>query len=166
MSKDRTLLGRGMEHEVYLPSRQNGHVLKVPRGRNLVSIFPEKAVPMIRQELKNAEELVSGTRIRIPDTQVFKMPSRLGYVIKQERIEEDHSVPDVESHLKSQNLQTLVDEFKHEPKNFISSQGTVYWIDPTRGTMGRILERMHVMNIESYRRLRRRASKIIRAVGL
>ena len=88
------------------------------------------------------------------------------YVIGQRYIQEDGSVQEVQERLANNGLRSLVDEYKHEPRNFITQDGIIYWVDPTRGTVGRILERTRIMKVDTYRKIRRRFSKVIRFFGL
>ncbi len=86
-------------------------------------------------------------------------------------------VTDVDAFNKSKRISSLVDEYVHEPKNFIPNGSKVWWIDPTEAPIARMLKRISRMKIlrritrggmgiEQYRSVRRRLSKLIRLVDL
>jgi|SRR3989344_74059 len=168
----REVVAVGMEHVVVRPRCENPEVLKKSRLFNSFSFWPKDPREILRQELRDAQSLVSGTNLAIPRTQIYGVDRDFfgfkinGFVVRQDFIEEDGSVSDVQKYLADQNLDSLVEELRHEPRNFISRKGIVYWVDPTRGTIGRMLERLGVMKVERYRKIRRRMSKVIRFFGL
>lgn len=175
IESERQLLSSGIEHTVLLSTLRLSLsvVLKKPNCFNYVSMVGKDRAAVLRQELSQAKELIKDTDVQIPRTLIYGVNGRFlyifptkGYIIGQEYIEEDGSVPNMQEHLQNQGLVSLVDEYIHEPRNFISRGGIVYWIDPTRGTMGRILESMDIMSLITYRRVRRRMSKVIRFLGL
>jgi len=158
-------IAHGMEHVVFDSVLFKDVVLKVSRQCNLLSMMGRNPAGVLRRELINQQRLVEGTTVVIPTTRIFDRGVK-GYVVAQEHICEDGSVVDIQGYLEGQGLDTLVDEYLHEPRNFISFRGRVYLIDPTKGTVGRILEDLHIMKLTSYRRVRRKLSGIIRAIGL
>ena len=172
--RGRQIIAMGMENVVLRPASDDLNiVLKVSRPFNYLSMVGGSQAEVLRQELKEAQTLVADTQIRIPRTLIYEGRERRmlgirtkGYVIGQEYIAEDRTVVDVEKHLSDQKLPSLVDEYTHEPRNFIASGGFVYWIDPTNGTIGRVLKNTGIMKLEDYRKLRRRLSRLIRFFGL
>jgi hypothetical protein len=172
--RPREVIAQGMEHNVLRPaSGRPDIVVKTPRPFNTLSMVGRDPAQVLRQELREARESVHGTEVQVPRTMILGInKSVLGvipvrrYVIGQRYIQEDESVPDVQGKLTNNGLNSLVDEHKHEPRNFITQNGIIYWVDPTRGTVGRILERTRVMKLDTYRRIRRRFSKVIRFFGL
>lgn len=168
------VLSEGIENTVLRPvSGVPNIVLKIPRPLNYLSMLGRDQAGVLRQELGEAKTLVEGTAIQIPSTVIRDGTERsiLGlktrsYLIRQQYVEEDGTVSDVEGHLSQQGLPTLVDEYKHEPRNFVSNSGVVYWIDPFKGTAGRVLEDTKIMKLETYRRVRKKLSKVIRLLGM
>lgn len=169
--RGRPVIAQGIENTVMRGERDL--VLKVPRPFNCLSMIGRNPVEVLRQELAEAQELIEGTKVIIPRTMILTGRKRIvpgihikTYVIGQKYVEEDGTILNPQQHLADQGLDTLVEEHKHEPRNFISDNGVLYWIDPTRGTVGRILETTKIMKLETYRKLRRKLSKIIRFFGL
>lgn len=173
-SNRREIISKGMENIVLRPATRSPNiVLKIPRIVNYLSMLGRDQAEVLRQELAEAYALVDKTTVRIPKTIVISGKERWmlgiktrGYVIGQRYIEEDGTVPDMANHLSGQGLNSLVDEYKHEPRNFVSNSGIVYWIDPTKGTAGRVLDDTKMMKLETYRRIRRKLSRLIRFVGM
>lgn len=166
----RAFVGRGIEHDVYR-GRNGKTVLKVLRPFNRLSLGQDPTL-VLRGELKEAHALVGSTSVQIPrtlivgfDTNVMGVPVK-GCVIGQEYIEDDASVLDIGRHLQRQGLDGLVDEYVYEPRNFKSRGGVVYWVDPTRGVGGRILEAIGIMRLQTYRRVKRKLKQAIRSFGL
>lgn len=168
----RKVMAQGMEHIVMFPQKTDRYVIKIPRKLNRISFWPRNPVESLRKELSEAQQLVEGTRVKIPRTHIhgrkFNWPNHPfpGYIIRQENILEDQSIPDIGEFLEQENLDSLVQEYRHEPRNFISHCDYVYWIDPTKGLMGRVFERTKVMDIERWRNIRMRLHKPIRKLGL
>jgi hypothetical protein len=172
----------GMEHVVVRPARlacqtegqdRRAEVLKISRPFNRLTLSFGDPVEILREELGVCQKLVEETCVRIPKTQIYRTNSVCfgrfvvrSYVIRQDYVEEDGSVSNIREVLQQQGLVTLLDEYDHEPGNFVGNGGSVYWVDPTRGMVGRLLERTGKMRIEDYRRLRRRWSGVIRLFGL
>lgn len=169
--RNRELIGRGIEHNVYKARLGKSAVLKISRFFNRLSLGINPA-PVIRQEREKAQALISNTDVRIPRTLIISFDAKvLGvpvkrYVMGQQYIQDDGSVMDIGRHLAGQGLDTLVDEYVHEPRNFKSHKGVVYWVDPTKGTIGRVLETTGVTSLQRYRKIRRKLSKVIRFFGL
>lgn len=169
----REFFSQGIEHDVFWPRLGRSEVLKVSRLFNYVSMVGQDRVLVLRQELVDSQRLLQGTDIKIPRTLIYRFNSKLfglfpvnGYVIRQEYIEGDGSVANVQSYLARQGLTSLVEEYRHEPGNFVARKGVLYWVDPTRGTVGRILESLGLMDLDTYRVIRRKSSKLIRFFGL
>jgi len=170
----RQFMSQGIEHDVFRPRLgESNEVLKVSRLFNYVSMVGQDRVLVLRQELADSQRLLQGTDIKIPRTLIYRFSKKLfgtfavnGYVIRQEYVDDDGSVVDVQKRLASQGLTSLVEEYRHEPGNFVASKGILYWVDPTKGTVGRFLESLGVMNLETYRIIRRKSSKLIRFFGL
>lgn len=166
----RPVLAEGIEHTV-LASKSKTGILKIPRTFNRLSFWPFNPVSTVTKELKEARALVEGTGVKIPRTNICKakfncfnfiMP---GYIMRQEIIDGDGSIADIRKYLEKEGLETLAHEFDHEPRNFVPHDGFVYWVDPTKGPAGRILERFDI-EIESWRKARAICSKPIRLLGL
>ncbi len=163
---ERELIARGMEHRVWKSKKGNPDiVLKTPRLANHLSLLGFDPASKMRQELAEAKVSLTNTDIRIPRTLIYGVSKRIianlriaSYVIGQKHIREDGSIHNHQGHLESQGLPSLVQECKHEPKNFISEKGTLYWVDPTRGMMGRVLERTGLIKLEDYRKFRAKHS--------
>lgn len=154
----RQFLAKGIEHNVIFPRSNKHKVIKIPRILNRLSFWPYHPVPVLRKELQEARELVADKKVIIPRTQVHKARFNLfrrflfpGYILWQDTITEDGSVTDILAHLQNEGLSTLAEEFKHEPRNFISRGGLVYWIDPTKGVAGRVLEKVGI-SMEDWRK--------------
>lgn len=168
----RLIMAKGMEHIVLSPLKTDKYVIKVPRILNRLSFWPYDPVSIIREELDEARKLVKDTRVQIPRTNIHPGISEqfgnpyTGYVIRQHRIIEDQSVSDIQKYLEEEKLSSLVEEFKHEPRNFISNEGSVYWVDPTKGFMGRVFERSRVMDLNKWRKIKVFLHKPIRLIGL
>ena len=161
--KEREIAGEGLEHNILWPSTGNRRqVLKVPRRLNSLMMLRLKSADTIREEVRQARELIHGTEVKIPRTKVHRING--SYVMRQDWIDEDQSVPDVANYLREQGLETLVDEYKHEPLNFVAKEGVVYWVDPTKGVAGRVLDRipLSLVNSHNWRKAKVLLSKPIR----
>jgi len=169
----REVIGKGMEHIVLYPKRKElskVNFMKIPRLFNRISFWPYEPVSRLQNELMMAEALVACSSVKIPHTTIrkekFNFPECIfpGYIMKQEAIIDDGSVPNIKELLIKDKLDTLADEYDHEPRNFVSKSGCVYWIDPTTGPVGRILENLGVMNLEKWRKIRLFFHKPIRFI--
>ncbi len=171
----RQVFSEGMEHVVLRPRSGNPNfLLKQSRWLNAFLMIGRDQAVILRQEFAESQSLLEGTGVAIPRTHIIKTKERKilgipvrGYVMGQEYIrKDDNSIPDPREHLSRKGLTSLVDEHKHEPRNFIGNGGVLYWIDPTKGTIGRLLENTKIMKLETYRKVRVKLSKVIRFVGL
>lgn len=157
--KEREVAGEGFEHNIFWTSPDRRWVKKLPRRLNYASMAGLNRSHAIKNEVSQAQELVEGTAVKLPITHVHRLNG--GYIIHQQWNEEDNSVSNVREHLTQEGLQTLVDEHKHESLNFVSQEGVVYWVDPTKGVAGRFLERLGV-NSNSFRAIKAKLHNPIR----
>lgn len=146
---ERERIGQGYEHTVYRAKHNPEWVLKKPR---IHQYFSSNAL-QIRQEIQEKQELLAESTIKIPETRIFSLQK--GYVIAQKFIDEDNSV-EVEEHLQEQNIPHVMHRYHNNPQNFISNSGAVYWVDPTKGFVTRLLERYHIMSEDTYRKTKDR----------
>lgn len=171
------MIAKGLEFAVYPRLNYDGRpiadVLKIPRIFNRASFLFGDSAEILRSELVGAKRLVEGTGVTIPETTIYRINGKLmrffpvsSVVVRQTFIQEDRSIPDMLKYLTEEGFNSLAEEYRHEPRNFISHDRRAYWVDPARGVMGRILERTGLMSLEDYRRIRRRMSKAIRFLGL
>lgn len=156
---EREYIGEGREHTVYLSATHPEIVLKKPK--NLTTLATKllwNGPEIIRTELQEAHNLVVNTPVEIPHTRVLSLND--SYVIAQQYIQEDNSA-DIRSILLNSGLDSLVVEYDLNPSNFSSHQNIVYWLDPTRGQIGRLFERFHIMKLPTYRKIRRFTKNIL-----
>ena len=168
MPGERQAIGQGIEHTVVTPILEcnQGEVLKRPHRFNALTLHylfgGEKTV---RREIDDFREMVSGKEnLEVVDTQVYPVPRKKGYIISQPFMEEDHSVPGIKAHLQSQGMDLLVLRYDTQPDNFVSTNGTVYLLDPTKGPLVRFVTQTGLMSEETYRRRRVMLKKFIRRV--
>ncbi len=134
------LIGEGYEHMVYKRPTSK-FVLKTPTPLNIKSIrLSGKGPRALDSEREFWEKMISNSPVRIPPTRMFLSESKV-YIMGQRFIEEDGSIEDVASYLRSQGLQVLARKYELDPTNFKSNQGVLYLIDPTKGIEGRLIER-------------------------
>ncbi len=139
---ERQFIGRGAEHIAFRSSIRPDLVIKAPYWLNALSLrFHKNPAELIRQELKEASTLVEGTNIVIPETHVFS--SKSGYIIAQKYIEEDYSL-DKAAVLDSLDVTRF--KFRRYSPNFISNGGILYWVDPTKPPLHRLLTRTIISN--------------------
>jgi hypothetical protein len=150
----REIIGQGHEHTVYRVNNNDEWVLKKPRfiQRSLYS------AQEIQQEITTNTQLLDNENVIIPPTRLF--PINGSYIIAQKFIEEDFSM-DIREQFLEQDNTYLLQRYNNQPKNFISNQGNIYWIDPTKGPITRILEKYHIMNEPTYRKISDRIKRII-----
>lgn len=163
----REFIGQGHEHKAYRSLRQPNHVFKVPRLYSHITLLGENASKVLREEINESRQIIEQTDVEIPRTIIVRMRRKaLGlipidtYVMGQEFIEDDSSVENISEYLLDQGLESLLTNYKPRPSNFISREGTVYWIDPTRGR-GRLLERLGIMKVSTYRKTLRSFRKTL-----
>lgn len=142
----------GREHWVILSSCKR-HVRKIPTLDTLVS-FPLgfTTADIIADEYQQAQLTINQTKVKIPPTRI-RVFSKFFYRAVQTYIEEDGSIPNIRQHLAEQNVPILLDEFDITPENFISNLGTVYFVDPTKGPICRLVERWKIMPYPKQRRI-------------
>lgn len=133
MNRERAFISKGWEHSVYM-SRIPGWVLKKKTGKMncILSTLSGVTTGDIRDEYLKAQVLADEIGIKVPKTRVFEFRGKSSYVVGQEYIHGDNSV-DIKQYIETNNLKQKMHGFDVRSKNFISSEGEVYWIDPNRG---------------------------------
>lgn len=169
IKRQRIVIGEGKEHTV-LKKPDSNIVLKTPKPIHMFLMFGRDRAETLRQELAEAQRLIENTEVKIPRTLIystheFKIAGirTSGYVIGQKFVKEDGSIEDIKAHLEKYNNSKLINIFNTEHQNFISNKGVLYWIDPTRGIVGRLLENMKIMKSSTYRSIRH---KVFHALGV
>lgn len=156
------LISSGHEHIVYR-SNFKKYALKRPTFTNQVAFWLYNFDPkIIEDEYREADQMVEGSTIRTPRWRVFTHPERLGgrkpyplwkriltrkkYLVGQEFIEEDNSVDNIKQVLQEQNQDHLVQRFISNRSNFITRNGEIFYIDPTKGIfIAGLLDRLGII---------------------
>jgi len=158
--KERKYLSKGWEHSVYLSNFNKQTVLKVPHLTTTLSLKTFfNGYKTIQKELELSHELIKSTNIKIPKTRII--PIKKSYVITQELIENDNSINIADS---LANHPQLLSHYDSKPSNFASQNGIIYWLDPTKGPIGRLIEKTGFIDIKNYRRITIKIKKFKRAI--
>jgi hypothetical protein len=147
-------IGQGHEHTVFRINNNEEWVLKRPRV--LQKILYSKIE--IENEIKNNTIRIANENIVIPRTRLF--PFNKSYIVAQKYIEEDNSV-NIKEQFLEENNEYLLHRYESQPHNFIANQGIVYWIDPTKGSTPRFLEKFFGVEEMKYRKFKRRIRNYI-----
>lgn len=131
---EREYVGRGGEHKVFRMKKLRNYVIKTPTIFNLwfLKTFGLSA-EIIKKEYAEGEALTENTGIRVPFSIVRLRENGRRYSITQQYIKEDHSIDDVRAYIQSRNLPHVLDRYDLSPQNFITNDGIVYWVDPSKG---------------------------------
>jgi len=119
---ERELIGRGNEHFVYRSKVNPKVLLKKPNIITLLlSKFSGDKPSDLRRQLQETQTTLQSTMVRIPRTRLVTFGS--GYIIDQDFIEEDHSISNIRSFLRDQNVPILVHLYDSNSNNFICNEG-------------------------------------------
>ena len=145
MNVERAFIGAGTEHTVFA-SRNPNYVLKRPRLANrLVHALTRTNADTVKCDINHTQLIVAALEdIRVPQTRVF--PHRSSYIIAQRRIYDD-GVADIGRVLATKADIFLQERYHIKPQNFLSAQGLIYIVDPTKSPRTRIFE---VLGIGEY----------------
>ncbi len=157
----RARIARGYEHTVYRARFHPGTVLKTPRLITLVSRWLFGGVAGVRHEYQAALDLVQASAVKVAKTRIVAINGWGGYILIQEEVTEDHSVPDIYAYLKLQQQDYLATRYLANPSNFISHAGSVYLIDFTKGMDIQLINKTQIMNEVEYRYLRRYIRQLV-----
>lgn len=159
---ERIIIGRGREHVVFRAKHRNNIVLKKQTWLSLVSLrLAHLNAQDVLAEIRDACQMVEGSRIRIPNTRLFPFRNGRSYILAQTFIEEDQSVPNIREYIAREQIPFLVDKFDLNPSNFITCKNIVYWVDPTKGAslLARPLEKLGLLNRIKYVTLKARVKR-------
>lgn len=163
---DRQFLGEGNEHKVW-KSRYDSWVLKTPKLVNNLSLMigRKKVGEILRAEISFNKERCNACKIKSPLTRVF--PSKSGYVLLQQYIDEDSSlsIPEVFELISRDSYISSI--YYQKPENFISSKRDLYMVDLTFG-FTRILDSFGILSHEKQNLLKGqifRAAKMTGNIG-
>jgi hypothetical protein len=160
---NRELIGRGFENTVYKARTTRPLVLKVPHYLQQKSVDITGGTSVLRKEIAHSEALAKQADIFIPPIRIIK-PNHphMRHILVQEYIVGDTSV-NIGAHLRDKNAKELLGQYEAKPSNFVSRNGVVYMIDPTRGPIRRVLEeKFHIKADGMYVKLKRTVQKILR----
>lgn len=160
----RQYLAHGTEHRVYKAHR-DGTVLKYPRLLTRVSRLLCGGVASVRQEYQAAQDLLDGSAVQVARTRIFASQRLGSYILVQEEVHEDHSVPDIFTYLQHHDQNDLAQRYVSNPHNFVSHQGTVYLIDFTKGIDIQWINTLDIISEQDYRQFRQRIRKFVNALG-
>jgi hypothetical protein len=139
-------IGQGHDHLVYRSPYNPTRFFKKPRFINNLTLFLSgMKVEDIQKELDQAQSLLESTPIKIPNTRIVKKGAGFrifqSYRMFQDQVIEDQSIPDMEETIRLTGISLMIDKYWEDPRNFKSSGGHIYWIDPTRGSVSRSITR-------------------------
>lgn len=162
MSKE--YLGRGVEHITYKTKIGNrDYVLKKPRAYNAWTLrHMFGGTDTLRHELKNSIALAAKSDVVVPKTRII--PFKRGYVMGQEFIENDKSVPSIRRAIQETDNSALLLHYETRPQNFLSHDHTIYWIDPTRAPFFRLTDKLPVISEQGIRKGYRALRRIFRKI--
>ncbi len=156
---ERAIIVAGTEHIVFASHNPN-YVLKRPRIANrLVHALTRTNADTVKRDINHTQLIVAALEnICVPETRVF--PRGSFYIIAQRRIYDDGTT-DIGSVLATHADIFLQERYHIKPNNFLSEQGIIYIVDPTKSPRTRILE---VLGIDefAFNRIRRHFRKKIR----
>ena len=156
---ERAIIGAGTEHIVFASHNPN-YVLKRPRRANrLVHVLTRTNAHTVKGDINHTQLIVAELEdIRVPETRVF--PRGSSYIIAQRRIHDDGTT-DIGRVLATHADVFLQERYHIKPQNFLSTQGIVYIVDPTKSPRTRIFE---IFGIDEFAfiRIRRHFRKKIR----
>ncbi len=162
-SMKRHYLTRGAEHQVFLARFHPKTILKSPRLITRVSRWLFGGVAGVRQEYQAAQALVRGSAVAVARTRIVAVGRHGAYILIQEEVHEDHSVPDIYAYLQQQQQAYLAHRYLTNPRNFMSQDGVVYLIDFTKGIDLQLINRMQIISEMEYRKVRRCLRQVIRS---
>ena len=159
MNVQRTFIGAGTEH-IVLAAHNPNYVLKRPRIANrLVHVLTRTNADTVKRDINHTQLIIAALEnICVPETRVF--PRGSFYIIAQRRIYDDGTT-DIGSVLATHADIFLQERYHIKPTNFLSEQGIIYIVDPTKSPRTRILE---VLGLDefAFNRIRRHFRKKIR----
>lgn len=140
MPKERVFIGEGKQHQVFLNSHINSHpcefVLKKPKFIHALFFHMLRfSAKDIENDFQEDRDRIKNSSVKIPKTRIF--PFNKSYVIAQEFIAPDISLEDITPLLG--NNQYLLDRYRSNPRNFIYHSGDVYFIDPVKSNLLRLI---------------------------
>lgn len=161
------LVGQGKEHKVYLiqPNNsqqlENNTVIKLPNFYMQVYLKLGLTKPLdIRDGFEEAKKIIGNSDIKIPQTKVKIM--RKAYAIRQEFIDSDQS-------LTADKIKEILKQYPYvytrylsNPSNFRVYNENIYWLDPLRGPLSRILDKTGLLSYQDYYKLRLNIKKVLR----
>ncbi len=149
----REFISQGFEHKVWRSKRNRRIVLKTPTWANRISLLlTGTRTSDLKDEIKEAQERIGGIgEVRIPETRIFGFFGGLGYVIAQPYIDTDHEdfAEGTYEKIVKQN-DVLAKLYWLSPQNFRITNDVAYFIDPTKGVIGRILDRFGILSFDGY----------------
>lgn len=140
MEKRDISLDGGLEHKVWQRSDAPDIVFKTPKKINAALLNRYfGGVQKVRDELEEANKTAHASGLKIPRTIIE--PFGRSYMIAQEYIQDDHSVANIEERLHKSGNKDFLTWYQQNPSNFASREGKIYWLDPTKGPIGRMFEK-------------------------
>lgn len=164
MEKGDISLGGGLEHKVWQRSDAPDIVFKTPKKINAVLLNRYfGGVQKVRDELEEAGKTAETVGLKAPRTIIE--PFGKNYMMAQEYIQDDHSVTDIDERLRNCGNEDFLTWYQQNPSNFASREGNIYWLDPTKGPIGRLLERFPKTE-RKMRKLLARERRVANKLGL
>jgi hypothetical protein len=149
--KERKIVGSGIEHIVY-ESHNSQYVLKRPRVSTRLALFTTgDTVQTIRDELQEAYIVAEKTSLVIPKTRVITQTPH-SYIMIQEKITPNGN-KSPESIVNQNPTSMPYLRYISNPNNFIMHDETLYWIDPTKGPILRLLNKYTAIDEYAFRRI-------------
>ena len=158
MKRERSEIGKGFEHHVYLADAATPTVLKVPNTLTTIfTCFAKSRADLAREEFTRASQNYRDSEVIIPKTRIF--PIKNSYVIAQEFIREDLSVD--KASFFANTSEELKTNYQLHPTNFISQNGVVFLIDPSRGFITKFLEDHKLLKKTDYWKCKLGVKKVV-----
>lgn len=155
------LIGQGNNHHVWRSKHHPQLVLKTPKPHiaRFNAVF-RPPLELQRDVLNLDPDLPSDTNLTVPKSRLISLYPQ--YIIAQEYISEDNSVPDILASFEAQNLHYFANKYRSNATNFISKEGQIYWIDTNYGPINYLLLRSGLLTPEQYQSLKIRLKRTLR----
>lgn len=159
---EREYIGKGSSHWVFRARNHPNKVLKVPTNFSLMLLkLSAGGTKHLRQELEASAGFVEGSGIIIPKTRIIGQ--KKGYIIIQDLIEKDESIPNIPEYVQKQSNRFMQDLYDSSPDNFISCNSQLYWIDPVRGIFARFIDHFGSVPFQRYVHFRAKLKRTLRS---
>jgi hypothetical protein len=139
----KNMIGEGGEYKVYpyTPSDASvgEKVIKVPKFINAVTLYYlYGGVDTLRREIDDFISMAQDKEgVEVAKTDVVQLGG-IRHILIQDRIEEDGSVPNIQSYLVESGVEHFALIHRSRPESFRSHEGTVFMVDVTKGPNARL----------------------------